>query len=428
MESPPTAASLYVHVPFCAQKCEYCAFYSTTADGVLVNRYVDALGREIARFAARSPSPIPPKTVFFGGGTPSLLTLRQWERVLQSFEHAGWLGAAEWTVECNPATVSAEKAQLLRAFGVNRVSMGVQSVDDALLDRLGRVHSRDMVFRSFETLRQAGFDNINVDLMFGIPGQTMEVWRETLREILALGSEHLSCYEVIYEEDTPLFEQLKAGRFEVDDDLSSEMFERLVDESASAGFVQYEVANFARTQRAPSGPAVAEFGRTLPTLPVPAGVPGFACRHNVNYWQGGDYMALGPSASGYESGVRYRNVANTQLYCDAVEQGKLPRDWSEELPSLARAGEIAAFGLRMNMGWRWEAFLRATGFDLRGEWASEMLALEAKGWGVREHDGFRLTQRGLRFADDAGSEFLRTAEPLYTPTASPYVAASWQKR
>jgi oxygen-independent coproporphyrinogen-3 oxidase len=426
MDSSTTAASLYVHVPFCAQKCEYCAFYSTTADGALVNRYVDALGREIARLAADGRSR--PRTVFFGGGTPSLLTLRQWERVLRSFEGAGWLGAEEWTVECNPATVSPEKAHLLRSFGVNRVSMGVQSVDDALLDRLGRVHSRDMVFRSFEALRQAGFDNINLDLMFGIPGQTMGVWRETLREILGLGSEHLSCYEVIYEEDTPLFEQLKAGRFEVNDDLSSEMFERLIDESTAAGFIQYEVANFARVRRPAQGSAGARDAAGEPSLPVPAGVPSFACRHNVNYWQGGDYAALGPSASGYEKGLRYRNVPNTQAYCDAVEQERFPRDWSEELAPLARAGEIAAFGLRMNMGWRWEAFTRATGFELREEWASEMLALESKGWGIREPDGFRLTRQGLRFADDAGSEFLRPSAPLYTPTGSTYVAASWQRR
>src|SRR5205814_2671863 len=141
--------------------------------------------------------------VFFGGGTPSILNLRQWEQILQAMERLGLVGAGEWTVECNPATVSLDKAKLLRSFGVNRISMGVQSLDEALLDRLGRVHNRDMVFKSFDTLRRAGFDNVNVDLMFAIPGQTMEVWQSTLNEALAFGSEHLSCYEVIYEEDTP---------------------------------------------------------------------------------------------------------------------------------------------------------------------------------------------------------------------------------
>src|SRR5437899_1596362 len=199
--SPQSIASIYVHVPFCAQKCSYCAFYSEASSGETINAYVDGLIREFELIALDCR----PETVFFGGGTPSLLNLAQWRKILAAMERLNLLGAAEWTVECNPATVSIEKARLLREFGVNRISMGVQSLDEALLDRLGRVHSRDMVFRSFEILRIAGFDNVNLDLMFAIPGQTLDVWRRTLDEALALDSEHLSCYEVIYEEDTALF-------------------------------------------------------------------------------------------------------------------------------------------------------------------------------------------------------------------------------
>src|SRR6185295_19459903 len=152
-------------------------------------------------------------------------------------------GASEWTVECNPATVSLDKAALLRSYGVNRISMGVQSLDDRLLDRLGRIHSREMVFKSFDTLRQAGFANINLDLMFAIPGQTMPMWRDTLTEAAALRSEHLSCYEVIYEEDTPLYEQLQAGRFEVNEELACAMYDELIDRAAASGHLQYEIAN-----------------------------------------------------------------------------------------------------------------------------------------------------------------------------------------
>lgn len=371
--------SLYLHVPFCARKCEYCAFYSTSSDGELVERYVGALIRELE---LRQPDlPSPPETIFFGGGTPTLLTLRQWERILKAFERFGWLGAAEWSVESNPATVSADKARLLRDAGVNRISMGVQSLDEALLDRLGRVHSRDMVFRSYEILRSAGFANVNLDLMFAIPGQTMEIWKTTLRETLALGSDHLSCYEVIYEEDTPLFDQMKAGEFDVDEELAARMFEELVATSAAGGYRQYEVANFAR--------------------------PGRECRHNVNYWRGGAYAAFGPSASGFERGQRYRNVANTRRYCELLEKGTLPRDWSECLEPIARAGEIAAFGLRMNDGWPWGDFQRATGFDLRQHWSREITELTTRGWGIADDSGFRLTPQGLRFADAAGSEFVR---------------------
>src|SRR2546430_5393082 len=184
--------SLYVHVPFCAHKCAYCAFYSEASNGQLINRYVAALVRELELVAGD----LRPRTIFFGGGTPSLLNLRQWEQILQAMERLNLLGAAEWTVECNPATVSLEKAKLLRDYGVNRISMGVQSLDPALLERLGRIHSREMVFKSFDVLRQAGFDNVNIDLMFAIPGQTLETWQATLLEATALGSEHLSSYEV----------------------------------------------------------------------------------------------------------------------------------------------------------------------------------------------------------------------------------------
>ena len=240
-----TVESLYIHVPFCAQKCAYCAFYSEPSSGDLINRYVAALIRELEIVA----DDLKPKTVFFGGGTPSLLNLRQWEQILRAMERLHLPGAEEFTVECNPATVSSDKAKLLRDFGVNRVSMGVQSLDESLLDRLGRIHTREMVFKSFDLLRRAGFDNLNLDLMFAIPGQTMDIWRATLTEALALGSEHLSTYEVIYEDDTPLFAQLKAGEFDVDEDLSCAMYEELVAQATAAGFRQYEVANFARDRR-----------------------------------------------------------------------------------------------------------------------------------------------------------------------------------
>ena len=178
-------------------------------------------------------------------------------------ERLGLLGAAEWTVECNPATVSADKARLLRDWGVNRISMGVQSFDADLLERLGRVHSREMVFKSYQTLRDSGFDNINLDLMFAIPGQTLAAWRSTLAEAIALGSEHLACYEVIYEEDTPLFAQMQAGKVSPDEDLACAMYEELLAATDTAGFCQYEVANFAR--RSAESPANCPSARAVIT-------------------------------------------------------------------------------------------------------------------------------------------------------------------
>jgi oxygen-independent coproporphyrinogen III oxidase len=412
--------SLYVHVPFCAQKCAYCAFYSEPSSGDLINRYVAALSRELELVA----DDLKPKTIFFGGGTPSLLTLPQWEQLLRTLERLNLLGADEFTVECNPATVSADKAKLLRDFGVNRLSMGVQSLDASLLERLGRIHTREMAFKSFDLLRRAGFDNLNLDLMFAIPGQTLAVWQATLAEALALGSEHLSTYEVIYEDDTPLFAQLQAGAFEVDEELSCAMYEELVARAAGAGFQQYEVANFARdgrterdehstsniqhptsneVEQGDDGPAIQHAG----TPTIPHSIPAFACRHNVNYWRGGSFYGLGPSATGYVRGVRAKNRSNTRLYCEQLEQGKRAIESREELPPLKRAGETAAFGLRMNTGWAFEEFQRVTSFDLRQEWPAEMDQLVDRGWARRDAQRFQLTPRGLRFADAAAELFLR---------------------
>lgn len=343
--------------------------------------------------------PFRPRTIFFGGGTPSLLRLKQWEQIGETFRELGWASAPEeWSVECNPATVSLEKAQLFRGIGVNRVSMGVQSLDVRLLERLGRIHSREQVFKSYDLLRKGGFENINIDLMFAIPTQTMDVWQATLTEAMAMQSQHLSCYEVIYEQDTPLFAQLQAGEFDVDEELACEMYDELVRVSTEAGFVQYEVANFAKDHR---------------STPPRNEIPNFACKHNVNYWRGGFYYALGPSAAGYEPktgalGVRTRNWANTQMYCEVVEKGNRPLEAREELTPIARAGEVAAFGLRMNAGWPFKAFERATGFDLRREWRGSMEKLAADGLATIEPERFRLNDRGLRLADFAAQEFLRS--------------------
>jgi oxygen-independent coproporphyrinogen-3 oxidase len=287
---------------------------------------------------------------------------------------------------------------LLRSFGVNRASMGVQSLNEALLDRLGRVHSREMVFKSYEILRRAGFDNVNLDLMFAIPGQTLAVWRATLAEALSLGSEHLSSYEVIYEEDTPLYAQLNAGEFDVDEDLACAMYEELVDRAAAAGLRQYEIANFARDP-VQSGTQKSQFGTP--------GIPARACQHNLNYWRGGSFYGLGPSATSYVRGVRTKNWANTQLYCEQLEQGRRAIENREELSPLARAGETAAFGLRMNEGWGFDEFRQVTGHDLRQEWQAEMVNLTERDWGLLTPDRFRLTRQGLRFADAAAEMFLR---------------------
>jgi oxygen-independent coproporphyrinogen-3 oxidase len=227
--------------------------------------------------------------------------------------------------------------------------------------------------------------------MFALPGQTLATWQETLVEALALGSEHLSCYEVIYEEDTPLFEQWKGGAARVGEDLACAMYDELLTATAGAGFQQYEIANFARHPGA-----------------GPAELPDRCCQHNVNYWRGGSFYGAGPSAAGYVRGARTRNWANTALYCGQLEQGRRAIECSEELPPLARAGELAAFGLRMTAGWPLEQFRQRTGFDLPEEWREEIKRMVDLGYGELNAQDFHLTKQGLRFADWAGAEFLRS--------------------
>ncbi len=385
MES--AVSSLYVHVPFCVRKCRYCAFVSEAADGAKMDRYAGALAIELGALDGGRRL----RTIYVGGGTPVLLEPRHWDRLVEALDRKGMIPAAEWTVEGNPGALDLAKARRLRAMGINRVSLGVQSLEDDVLGRLGRIHRAADARRAFDDLRRAGFENINIDLMFGVPGQTLEGWRRTVEEVLSWGSEHLACYEVIYEEDTPLFRDRAAGRIREDEDLACDMYDLLLDRAGAAGLSQYEVANWARGGGEGSG----EF-------------PDRACRHNINYWRGGSYYGAGPAACSHVEGVRKRNCRSLDRYCAALERGEQSVEEVDALEPLARAGEIAAFGLRMTSGWPYELFQQVTGYDLRAEWGAELERIEKLGYGKREADRFRLTRAGLRMADWVAEQMLRS--------------------
>ena len=389
---------LYVHIPFCASKCDYCAFYSEPAQSGRVERFLAALERDIEKVAAC----LEPETIFFGGGTPSILTVAQFDRLLTHLRscipslesrvtnhepritnHESQITDYdfEWTVEMNPATVSPEKARLLRSFGVNRASLGVQSFDDDLLARLGRVHTAAMALDSIALLRAAGFDNLNLDFIFAIPGQTPAQWEQTLRRAIALEPQHLSTYELTYEDDTPLFRRLgEGGVARLDEPVATAMYERMLELTADAGFRQYEISNIAR--------------------------PGRECRHNLNAWRGGEYVGVGPSACGYVDGWRYRNVPDIDAYIARIERGESPADLAERLSPRARAGELAAFALRMNEGIEAAAFEQQTGFRLDHLWPGALSDLA--GQKLIEWDGvrLRLTPRGRLLADSVAEAFI----------------------
>ncbi|MCF7668959.1 MAG: radical SAM family heme chaperone HemW [Verrucomicrobia bacterium] len=381
--------NVYVHIPFCARWCSYCPFYSEPADKRKIERFISSLITEMEML----PSAEAPETLYFGGGTPSILSVSNWIRIFNAFEKRGWSDAAEFTIECNPATVTESKARVWREHGVNRVSVGVQAFDDATLRRLGRVHSVSDVIKTIKILRNAGFDNLNLDLMFAIPGQSRAAWRRSLCEAIAIQPEHISCYEITFEEDTELFDMLESGGYKPDEDVACDMYEDFLEYTANHGYELYEVSNTAKH----NGTDKAEF-------------PFFACRHNINYWRGGSYHGLGPSAAGYANGVRTRNLPNTDLYCAIIETGRRAFEYEERLSPPARAGETAAFGLRMAAGWPLDEFRKKTGYGLLQTWPEEIRMLVSNGLGILESDRFRLTPRGLRTADWVATQFLCPAE------------------
>jgi len=312
---------LYAHIPFCPKVCPYCSFYKEASDRNKTQAFLDAMLKESERLADR----LRPETIFFGGGTPTALSTTQLQYLIGGLrERLDFSAVREFTIEMNPATVSLEKAAALRALGVNRVSMGVQSWDSALLETLGRVHSADQARRSYEILREAGYDNINLDLMFGIPGQTLTQWRESLARTIALGPEHISAYCLTYEEDTEYFLRLTRGEYRPDETLDADLFEVTMDLLGAAGFEQYEISNYAR--------------------------PGRECSHNLAYWLGHDYLGLGPSAFSTVNEERWKNVSDTSAYIRHIALGEEAADFRESLDPATRRTEQIAFSLRTNRG------------------------------------------------------------------------------
>ncbi|HTL78376.1 MAG TPA: radical SAM family heme chaperone HemW, partial [Candidatus Babeliales bacterium] len=315
---------IYVHIPFCARICPYCAFYKDLLDRSQTSRFCDALLRELAA-RDRSSRRLVPSSIYFGGGTPTALNIAQLELLLRGFHETLDLSQrVEWTIEANPGSVSARKAALLKKFGVNRISLGVQSWDEELLKLLGREHNAEQAEESFRILRNAGFININVDLMFGLPGQTIDQWRATLEKTIALQPEHISTYCLTYEEDTEFFLRHARGEFRQDQDADADFFEMTMATLENARYEQYEISNYARA--------------------------GFESVHNRAYWLGKDYLGIGPSAVSTFKMQRWQNVCDYRVYIDRVLSGKSARGSIENLSEEMKRTERIALGLRTREG------------------------------------------------------------------------------
>jgi oxygen-independent coproporphyrinogen-3 oxidase len=361
---------IYVHIPFCARICPYCAFYKDLLDRSQTWRFCEAILRELDQQCASFA--LTPETIYFGGGTPTALTTSQLEFLLGGFrEQLDLSSLAEWTIEANPGSVSARKATLLRKFGITRVSLGVQSWENDLLKVLGREHNSQQAEQSLRILRAVGFSNINVDLMFGLPGQTIEQWESTLRKTIRLQPEHISAYCLTYEEDTEFFLRHARGELLRDTDVDAAFFETAMSILDDAGYEQYEISNHA--------------------------LPGFASVHNRAYWLGKDYLGIGPSAFSTVGMQRWQNICDYRAYADRALSGQSPGGFSENLTSEMKRTERIALSLRMRNG------VAASELKDFGRETEELISLGL----LRKSNGnFSLTRKGKSLADSVAEAFV----------------------
>src|SRR5262245_7492472 len=362
---------IYVHIPFCARICPYCAFYKDLLDRSQTSRFCEAILCELVARDHRARRLLP-STIYFGGGTPTALNIAQLELLLRGFqERLNLSQLVEWTIEANPGSVSARKAAVLKRFGVNRISLGVQSWDEELLKLLGREHNAQQAKESFRILRNAGFTNINVDLMFGLPGQTVDQWGATLEETIALQPQHISTYCLTYEEDTDFFLRHARGEFRQDADADAEFFEITMAILEDAGYRHYEISNYAR--------------------------PGFESVHNHAYWLGKDYLGLGPSAVSTIGMKRWQNVCDYRVYIDRIFSGESTRGTTENLTHEMKRAERIALRLRTCDG------IPSSELKNFAHKIDELATLQL----LQESNGnVVLTRRGKALADSVAEAFL----------------------
>jgi putative oxygen-independent coproporphyrinogen III oxidase len=391
---------LYVHVPFCIKKCDYCAFFSYPLIGnkeseereksykdkkVLIDVYLNGLEAEIQQRQKDAPSGV--SSLFIGGGTPTALGIEDLELLLQILKQGFLLEpGAEATVEGNPGTLNEEKLELLRRYGINRFSLGVQSLSDQILKEIGRIHTAEQVRQSIHLIRAAGFANLNLDLIFGLPGQSLTEWQETLEQALEFCPEHLSLYGLMVEEGTPLARRLESdetGKILLpDDDLQARMYTWAITRLEISTYIHYETSNFA--------------------------LPGFECKHNLNYWNGEDYLGVGPGAVSCLRGLRWKNVEDIRDYGCRLAKGQNTDKESncESLSLKVRMAERVILGLRLTKGVDLQAFRRDFRIDIRDVYAEVLEKYEKTGLLFVKKDHLCLNQEYCFLANSVLQDFV----------------------
>lgn len=385
-----TPGALYIHIPFCTNKCHYCDFTSYVLKGQPVDRYLDALEEEMKATVAEHPPEVI-RTVFVGGGTPTVLTPVQMERFLDSVrKHFPLAEDVEFSMEANPGTTDPDKLAAMRHGGVNRISFGVQSFDNGLLERIGRIHNVDDVYRSLDNARKAGFDNLSIDLMFGLPGQTVQHLSDSVDRAMALDLPHYSLYSLKVEENTlfhKLYERNELPLPAEEEELG--MFLLLMDKLKAGGYRHYEISNFAR--------------------------PGFESRHNSTYWRNEPYYGLGAGAHGYVNGVRHVNLKGVQPFIDAALV-KLPRLEVNAVPQEEAMEDFMMVGLRLLEGVSASRFsAQFPGETLKSRFGGVIDRLLAQGLLLSGDTGtgdtvYKLSDQGVLLGNEVFGAFLGVEE------------------
>jgi len=368
---------LYCHVPFCASTCDFCAFYQEKPRRGDLDRYLAAMDLEFEQL----PKDRAVDTVFWGGGTPGLLAAKDLERLGRSLLDKLTQAPAEWTIEMAPSTVKVDKLKVLRDLGVTRISMGVQSFDPKLLESLGRLHSPKQVYTAWERVQAAGFAQTNLDLMFAIPGQSIEQWEADIHEAARLAPSHLSTYCLTFEEDTALYVKLSQGKVSIDEEKELRFYERGWELLAELGYAQYEISNFAKM--------------------------GAECHHNMNTWRMHEWIGCGPSAASQFGGERYQRPANLDEWCSGMDSDQPPKTERVELDDNLLLADAIIFGLRMNQGVDVqlisERFVEATN---RPDLETKLKLFEKEGLLQSNRSHYQLTHRGRLVCDAVGSALL----------------------
>lgn len=373
---------LYIHIPFCVSKCKYCDFNSYKLNLDEKRKYLKALQKEM-EFYKEEIVGKDIDTIFIGGGTPSILNENEIKFLFNDIKNNFNIKKnAEITMECNPGTLTLEKLRVMKECGVNRLSIGLQAVQNHHLNYIGRIHTYEEFEKNYNQAKEVGFENINIDLMYALPNQSREDWMESLEKVVKLNPTHISAYSLILEEDTELFNMYERKEFKLlDEDTDIEMYEYTIDYLESNGYNQYEISNYAKE--------------------------GYECKHNILYWKCKNYVGLGASASGFLNGTRYSNLCDLNEYEKIIYSGKKPLEWQEKLSIKDKIEESIFLGLRMNEGIKLKDFQEKYNFNFEEEYKNEINKLKNMGLIQINNELVTLTQKGREISNSVFVEFIK---------------------